>query len=74
MPMRPDLSSRPFQLTVERTMTAPPHVLFQAWTELFDLWFAAPGTVKSNRCKPKSQESGSGKPGFRCNETSGKSA
>jgi uncharacterized protein YndB with AHSA1/START domain len=41
----PDLSSRQFNLTVERMMDTPPDVLFRAWTKLFDLWFAAPGSV-----------------------------
>jgi uncharacterized protein YndB with AHSA1/START domain len=31
--------------TVERAMRASPAELYHAWTEAFDVWFAAPGTV-----------------------------
>jgi uncharacterized protein YndB with AHSA1/START domain len=41
----PDLSARPFHLTVERTMRATPSILFRAWTAQIDHWFAAPGSV-----------------------------
>jgi uncharacterized protein YndB with AHSA1/START domain len=34
-----------FTLTVERMMTASADVLYKAWTEGFDVWFASPGTV-----------------------------
>ena len=43
--IQPDLSSRPFWLTCERTMAASPRVLYRAWTEQLDRWFAAPGTL-----------------------------
>lgn len=45
MNIRPDLASRPFQLTVERAMLASPDVVYRAWTEQFDQWFAEPGTL-----------------------------
>ena len=41
----PDLATRPFHLTCERDMQASASVLFGAWTEHIDRWFAAPGSV-----------------------------
>jgi len=45
MPTQPDLSSRPYKLSVERELKIPVDVLFQAWTENFDQWFAERGTL-----------------------------
>ena len=41
----PDLSSRPYSLTVERVMETSLDVLYDAWTNRFGDWFAAPGSV-----------------------------
>jgi uncharacterized protein YndB with AHSA1/START domain len=41
----PDLSSSSFRFTVERVMDASPDVLYRAWTEQFDRWFATLGTL-----------------------------
>jgi uncharacterized protein YndB with AHSA1/START domain len=45
MTTQPDLSSRPFSLSVEKKLGTPIEVLYRAWTEKFDDWFAAPGTL-----------------------------
>jgi len=41
----PDLSRRPFELTVEREFRSPAAALFRAWTQGLDGWLAAPGSV-----------------------------
>lgn len=45
MQTRPDLASRPHNLSVELTVALSPSVVFLAWTEHLDQWFAAPGTL-----------------------------
>ncbi len=41
----PDLSQRPLRVRTERAMTAPPSLIFRAWTENWDQWFASKGSV-----------------------------
>ena len=42
---QPDISNRPFTLTVEHTFNLPTKVLYKAWTEEFGKWFATPQSV-----------------------------
>lgn len=42
----PDLSARPYELTVERVMAASASLLYLAWTRGFDIWFAEPDSVR----------------------------
>src|SRR5438105_4137271 len=42
-----------FSLSTERPMPLPADVLYRAWTEQFDVWFATPGSV---RMRPRAGE------------------
>ena len=42
---RPDLSTRPLQVTCEYTVHAKPSEVYAAWTVRFDTWFAQAGTL-----------------------------
>lgn len=42
----PDLSARPHELEVERVMAASASLLYLAWTQGFDIWFAEPDSVR----------------------------
>nr|WP_246318520.1 SRPBCC domain-containing protein [Leifsonia psychrotolerans] len=41
----PDLTERPHNFTIERLMRAQPADLYDAWTQWFELWLAARGSV-----------------------------
>ena len=42
---RPDLTNRPHSCEVELELGVPPETVYRAWTEAFDRWFAAEGTL-----------------------------
>ena len=43
--MKPDLSDRPLDCVVEATVPLSADVIYHAWTQAFDSWFAAEGSV-----------------------------
>jgi len=45
MDIHPDLTERPHDIVVEQTVALPPDVIYKAWTEDFDAWFAQQGTL-----------------------------
>jgi len=40
-----DSTDQTNEVSIERTMRASPDIIFRAWTEQLDQWFAAPGSV-----------------------------
>jgi uncharacterized protein YndB with AHSA1/START domain len=42
---QPDLSDRPWKLSIEHSVSVPCAAVYSAWTEGFDRWFADPGSV-----------------------------
>lgn len=44
-PITPDISSRPLDCTIEQTLAVSPDVVYRAFTDQLDRWFAAPGTL-----------------------------
>jgi len=42
----PDLSARPFGTSVAHKVDASPDVVFHAWVDRFDHWFAEPGAIR----------------------------
>ena len=44
-PITPDISARPLECTIEQTLAVSPAVVYGAFTDQFDHWFAAPGTL-----------------------------
>ncbi|MDH3439439.1 MAG: SRPBCC domain-containing protein, partial [Gammaproteobacteria bacterium] len=43
--MKPDLSDRPLDCTVEATVLLSADVIYHAWTKAFDAWFAVEGSL-----------------------------
>lgn len=43
--MKPDLSDRPLACTVEATVPLSADVIYHAWTQAFDAWFAVEGSL-----------------------------
>lgn len=45
MPLKPGLSAASHRCRVEMEVSVPPEIVYRAWTEDFDRWFAADGTL-----------------------------